>query len=204
MTVGVIIVNVLVFVYELSLPTQVALERFVRTMGVIPYQVVHRFDLTVLPTLFTSMFLHAGFIHLAGNMLFLWIFGNNVEDTLGSLRFAAFYLFCGLSGSALQILVSPDSLAVIIGASGAIAGVLGAYILLFPKAQIETLIFFGYFVRLVRLPAFVFLGLWILLQFISGIASLGIKQVGGVAWFAHIGGFIAGFLLVSLFQKRRR
>jgi membrane associated rhomboid family serine protease len=201
---GFIIANVVVFLYELSLPTQVELERFVFTMGIIPYRVVHRFDLTVLPTLFTSMFLHAGFVHLIGNMLFLWIFGNNVEDILGSLGFTAFYFLCGLCGSALQILVSPNSLAVIIGASGAIAGVLGAYLLLFPKAQIETLVFFGYFVRLVRLPAFLFLGLWILLQFANGIASLGIEQAGGVAWFAHIGGFIAGFLSVSLFPKRRR
>jgi len=197
-----IVANVLVFIYELILPSEEALQGFIYTMGAIPYEVVHSFGPRVAINLLTSIFLHAGFVHIIGNMLFLWIFGNNVEDNMGRLRFAAFYLLCGFGASATQIAVAPSSRVPIIGASGAIAGVLGAYLPLFPHAQIDTLLILGYFIRLVRLPAVLVIGLWVMLQFFSGLASLGIVQAGGVAWFAHIGGFIAGLLLVNIFRRR--
>ncbi len=204
MTVLLIAANVLVFIYELILPSEEALRGFLYTMGAIPYEVLHNFGLRAIVTLLTSIFLHGGFVHIIGNMLFLWIFGNNVEDDMGRLRFAAFYLLCGFGASAAQIAVAPSSRVPIIGASGAIAGVLGAYLLLFPHAQIDTLLILGYFIRLVRLPAILVISLWVMLQFFSGLASLGVVQLGGVAWFAHIGGFIAGLLLVNIFRRRRR
>lgn len=202
-TVALIVANVLVFAYELILPSEEALQSFVYTMGAIPYNVINSFGPRAIINLFTSIFLHAGFVHIVGNMLFLWIFGNNVEDSMGSLRFVAFYLLCGLGASAAQIAIAPNSQIPTIGASGAIAGVLGAYMLLFPHAQIDTLLLLGYFIRLVRLPAILVIGLWIMLQFFNGLASLVVVQTGGVAWFAHIGGFIAGVLLVNIFRRRR-
>lgn len=203
-TVLLIAANVLVFVFELALPSDRALTRFIYTMGVIPYDIVHNLNPALSLTLITSMFLHGGFVHIIGNMLYLWIFGNNVEDNMGSWRFSVFYLLCGLSASAAQIAVAPNSRIPTIGASGAIAGVLGAYLLLFPHAQVETLVTLGYFIRIVRLPAVLVLSFWIVIQLFSGFASLGVPQVGGVAWFAHIGGFMAGVLLVNIFRRRER
>ncbi len=199
-----IAINVLVFLYELALPSPKALYGLVHAMGLVPYRVSRHFSLAVLPTFFTSMFLHAGFVHLLSNMLFLWIFGNNVEDTLGRLPFTLFYFLCGLGAGAVQVAVNPNSLIPTIGASGAISGVLGGYMLLFPRARVYTLLFVGWFIRLVELPAVMVLGLWIALQFLQGLISLGMPQVGGVAWFAHIGGFLTGVLLVKLFPKRQR
>jgi len=206
MTVILIAINVLVFIYELILGPQV--EGFVQSWAIIPYEITHGVDLppaSIQPiylTLITAMFLHGGFVHIAGNMLFLWIFGNNIEDAMGSLRFLVFYLLCGLAAAFAQIAVDPNSQIPNIGASGAIAGVLGAYLLLFPGAEIQTLVFLGFFVRLVRLPALLFLGLWFVLQLFSGVAGLGMEAMGGVAWFAHIGGFIAGLVLINLFRRR--
>jgi len=206
MTVILIAINVLVFIYELILGPQV--EGFVQSWAIIPYEITHGVDLppaSIQPiylTLITAMFLHGGFVHIAGNMLFLWIFGNNIEDAMGSLRFLVFYLLCGLAAAFAQIAVDPNSQIPNIGASGAIAGVLGAYLLLFPGAEIQTLVFLGFFVRLVRLPALLFLGLWFVLQLFSGVAGLGMEAMGGVAWFAHIGGFIAGIVLINIFRRR--
>lgn len=205
-TIALIAVNVLVFIYELILGPQ--LEGFVQSWAIIPYEITHGVDLppaSIQPiylTLITAMFLHGGIVHIAGNMLFLWIFGNNIEDAMGSLRFIVFYLLCGLVAAFAQIAVGPNSDIPNIGASGAIAGVLGAYLLLFPRAEVQTLVFLGFFVRLVRLSALLFLGLWFVLQLFSGVAGLGMEATGGVAWFAHIGGFIAGIVLINIFRRR--
>lgn len=204
-TIGIIALNALVFLHQLSLGE--GSERFVWQMGAIPYELTHLVDTpprayAPLPlTLFTAMFTHGGFLHIGGNMLYLWIFGNNVEDSMGRFRFIIFYLVCGLVASLLHIFTNVGSQVPIIGASGAIAGTLGAYILLFPRARVLTLIFFGWFIRLAWIPAAFFLGFWFLLQVIN--AALAGPAMGGVAWFAHIGGFAAGFSLVKLFVGRR-
>lgn len=151
-------------------------------------------------TVLTSMFLHGGFMHLVGNMLYLWIFGDNVEDAMGPIRFLLFYLLCGVAAALAQIAVDPGSAIPLIGASGAIAGVLAAYFMLFPYARVLTLIPIFFFLRLISVPAVFLLGFWFLLQVISGAGSLG--SGGGVAWFAHIGGFLAGAMLVFLFRRR--
>jgi membrane associated rhomboid family serine protease len=156
-------------------------------------------------TIFTAMFMHGGFLHIIGNMLFLWIFGNNVEDSMGPLRFIAFYLLGGIAAAALQVAVSPDSTAPLIGASGAIAGVLGGYILLYPRARVLTLVFIIFLVTLLELPAMVVLGLWFLQQIYFGAAGLADPTGGaggGVAYFAHIGGFAFGLIFIKLFAKR--
>jgi len=203
-TVTLIATNTGAFLYELLLRSQGELQAFIHSWGVVPYFVVrHSQDLRVLLTLLTAMFLHGGFLHLIGNMLYLWIFGNNVEDTLGAFRFALFYIACGLVGNLVQTAISPNSRVAIVGASGAIAGVLGAYLLLFPQAQIYTLLTLGYVIRIVKLPAVAVLGFWIVVQFMSGLASLGVVQAGGVAWFAHIGGFLTGLALAYPFRGRR-
>ena len=201
-TIGLIVVNVLVFVFELLLPSEGMLDSFAYTWGLIPAELMRLNPLAVL-TVFTSMFIHGGFMHLASNMLYLWIFGDNIEQALGSFRFVVFYLLCGIGAALGQVLVSPSSTVPMIGASGAISGVLGAYLLLFPRAEVETLVLLGYFARLIRLPAVVVLGMWILLQLFSGVLSLGMDATGGVAFFAHIGGFVAGLVFVLLLRRRR-
>ena len=153
-------------------------------------------------TVFSSMFLHGGFFHIAGNMLYLWIFGKNVEDTLGHARFLLFYLTGGVAAAALQTAVAPDSRVPMIGASGAISAVLGAYLLLFPGASVLTLVVFGFFWRVINVPAVLVLGLWIVVQILYGLGSFG--SGGGVAWFAHIGGFFAGMALLFAFRPRSR
>src|SRR4051794_1668269 len=149
-----------------------------------------KIDYPVWVTIFTSMFMHGGWLHIGGNMLFLWIFGDNVEDAMGHVRFLIFYLLAGVGAAAGQILVSPDALTPLIGASGAISGVLAAYLVLFPNARVRVLIFLGFFVTVLALPALVVIGFWIILQFASGYASVGpgTAQTDGVAYFAHIGG----------------
>ncbi|MGQ9494035.1 MAG: rhomboid family intramembrane serine protease [Anaerolineae bacterium] len=201
-TVGIILLNILVFLYELMLPTTRALNSLVYAWGLIPYRLM-QLDVAAILTVFTSMFLHSGFMHLAGNMLYLWIFGDNVESAMGTLRFIVFYLLCGIGAALGQVLVDPRSQIPMVGASGAISGILGAYLFLYPHAEVETLILFGYFARLVRLPALVVLGMWIVTQLLSGVLALGMQATGGVAWFAHIGGFFAGVLLVGLFRRKR-
>lgn len=150
--------------------------------------------------LFTSMFLHGGWMHLIGNMLYLWIFGNNVEDAMGHGRFVAFYLLCGLAAAMAQALPAPDSTVPMIGASGAISGVLGAYLLLHPHARVMVVIPFGFFLHTVYLPAVAVLGIWFFVQIISSLGASGGQ--GGVAWFAHIGGFVAGMALIPFFRYR--
>src|SRR5208337_97498 len=155
-----------------------------------------------LETVFTSMFLHGGFLHVAGNMLYLWIFGDNIEDELGHFRFLLFYLFSGVVAVYAYAMTDSQSMLPMIGASGAISGVLGAYILLFPRAKIHTLLFFGFFWQIVRIPAMFVIGFWIFLQIVSGLLSSGSIQHGGVAWFAHVGGFVAGFVTIKLWLPR--
>jgi membrane associated rhomboid family serine protease len=204
-TYAIILLNVLVFGYEVLLMSsgEELLINFFDVYGMIPEKIVNGENLL---SLFTSMFIHGGFMHIIGNMLYLYIFGNNIEDIMGHKRFILFYLICGIAASALQISVNPHSVIPNIGASGAIAGVLGAYLLVFPKAKVHTLIFFGYFIRWVKLPASFVLGFWFIIQLFSGIGSLGYAMADsvGIAFFAHIGGFVAGALLVFFFSRRRR
>ncbi|HVT19616.1 MAG TPA: rhomboid family intramembrane serine protease [Thermoanaerobaculia bacterium] len=208
--------NVALFAYELSLgprlETRLLAAAFVPARlhvggGLLPALAAVRQGLV---SALVSMFLHGGILHLAGNMLFLWIFGDNVEDRLGHLRFLVFYLVAGLAATGAHAWANPHSQVPAIGASGAISGVLGAYLVLYPRARIVTMIFLGFFIRLVELPAVVFLPIWFLMQFMSGVASLhgapggpGTAD-GGVAWFAHIGGFLAGPLLLFLLDRRPR
>jgi len=152
-------------------------------------------------TLLTSMFVHAGFFHFAGNMLYLWIFGNNVEDSMGRARFAAFYLLSGLGAAVAQTLSNPASQIPMVGASGAVSGVLGAYLLLYPRARVLTLIPLGFFSQLVEIPAMIVLGFWILVQLANGLLTFNYEG-GGVAWFAHIGGCAVGMALLGLFKPR--
>jgi membrane associated rhomboid family serine protease len=160
-----------------------------------------------LETLISAMFLHANLIHLGGNMLFLWIFGNNVEDRLGHVLYLFFYLLAGIAGSLLQVLIDPTSTTPNVGASGAISGVLGAYLLWFPRARVVALVFLGIFITLLRLPAWIFIGYWAGLQILLGLAGLAASaggQSGGVAYFAHIGGFLTGLAVGLLYWRRGR
>ena len=149
------------------------------------------------------MFMHGGIFHLAGNMLYLWIFGNNIEDKLGHVRFIFFYIFCGITAAYAHAIINPQSLVPMVGASGAISGVLGAYLLLFPRALVHTLVFLGFFVTVVKIPALIVIGFWVIIQFINGLISTSLIQEGGVAWFAHIGGFIVGLFTIKLWVMGR-
>jgi membrane associated rhomboid family serine protease len=157
----------------------------------------------VVLTLFTSMFMHGGLLHIGGNMLYFWIFGNNIEERLGHLRFIFFYLFCGVFAAYAHALSAPHSEMPMIGASGAISGVLGAYALLFPTARVHTIVFFGFFIQVIRIPALIVIGFWAIIQFVSGLITQGILHQGGTAWFAHVGGFLAGLLTIKLWLPRR-
>lgn len=200
-----IAINIAVFLHEikLALINPKAYLSFIYTYGVIPAEIASG---RRLHTLLTSMFVHGGIVHLLGNMLYLYIFGNNVEDVLGKLRFILFYILCGIAGATLQILMNPYSTVPNIGASGAISGILGAYLVLFPRARIYTVVFLGWFITTTTIPAIFFLGFWFILQLFSGIGSLSYlyQNVGGVAYFAHIGGFIAGMILIKVMKKKRR
>jgi membrane associated rhomboid family serine protease len=203
-TVGLILVNCFVFYHQLTLNLP-ASQRFIFQWGAIPYQIVHGevlYGPGLFPpvlTLFSAMFLHGGFLHLIGNMLYLWIFGNNIEDTLGHFRFLIFYLLAGIGAALTQVFSDPQSTTPMIGASGAVAGVLGAYLLLFPHARILTLMFIFIFIRMIRIPALIVLGFWFLVQLLS--VTSGFET--GVAFFAHIGGFVAGLILVKVFQPQK-
>jgi hypothetical protein len=196
-----IFLNVAVFAYELFLNSRNQLESFLYAYALIPKDVVRG---SAVHTLITSMFLHGGLMHVLGNMLYLHIFGNNVEDIMGKTRFVIFYLLSGLAASALQIVVNPSSGVPNLGASGAIAGVLGAYLVAFPRARVHCIVIFGFFIKWVVLPAVVVLFFWFVLQLLSGLGSLSYSTAdsGGVAYFAHIGGFLAGIFLVNIFRKR--
>jgi membrane associated rhomboid family serine protease len=209
-TVLLIAANVLVFFFELSLGDR--LSAFVMSAAFVPARLTEGGlglgDLgTGLESALVSMFLHGGWSHILGNMLFLWIFGDNVEDRLGHFRSLVFYLLCGYAATFAHLWANPGSTVPAIGASGAISGVLGAYLFLYPQARIQTLVFFGFFARFIYIPAWVYLPIWFLIQFFSGIASLGVaggQAGGGVAFFAHIGGFIAGPLLLFILGGGRR
>lgn len=204
---GIIALNTLVFLYELTL-SPYALNRFFLTWGFVPRRL---FLGTAVPhalmTLFTSMFLHGGWLHFIGNMWFLYIFGDNVEDRMGSQRFLIFYLLSGVAAALLQGILSPASRVPLIGASGAISGVLGAYFLFYPYAGVITWVPLGFFLYTIELPAVLYLGLWFLMQFYSGLFSLALPQgaqAGGVAWWAHIGGFLFGLIVARWFVPKRR
>jgi len=205
-TVGLIAACVVVFLWQVSLG-EAGYRRAVYALGFVPAVLFGEAalppGLAVVPpvmTLLTSMFLHGGLWHLAGNMLYLWIFGNNVEDAMGHGRFVAFYLVSGLAAALAQALADPGSTVPMIGASGAVSGVLGAYLLLYPHARVLVLIPLGFFSQLVRVPAVWVLGLWFLIQIVSSLAAE--PGRGGVAWYAHIGGFVAGMVLIPLFKRR--
>ncbi len=204
-TLALIAANVGIFFYQL-LGGAENFQHFTLSFAVVPTAFL---DAPLAPKqhtlVFTSMFLHGGFLHLAGNMLFLWIFGNNVEDYFGHIRFALFYLACGVAGAMAHILTHPGSTVPIVGASGAISGVLGAYFLLFPRARVLTLVPIFFFFYFIELPAYFFLGVYILLQILYGLPSLMGTQTAapGIAWLAHIGGFSAGIALLIIIRRRR-
>ena len=192
----------LAFFYTLDRPTRGAAQRLILMYGVIPAQFTGHapsFPAALPLRLLTSVFLHGGWLHIAGNMLFLWVFGDNVEDAMGHGPFLLFYLVCGVAASLLHILTHPLSTDPTIGASGAIAGVLGAYLILYPRARVLSVVWLWIFLRFVWTPAIFFLPVWILFQLVAGLASLGGSQAGGVAFWAHIGGFLSGMTLVRLF-----
>ena len=217
-TYGLIVANILIFIYELTLaPPQ--LQQFLQTWAIVPRELTASFSggspISPLPewiTLFSSQFLHGGFLHIAGNMLFLWIFGNNIEDRLGHVKYLIFYLACGALAGLTQWFFSAYSTTPSLGASGAIAGVMGAYILRFPQAKVLTLLPLGIVLIPIRVPAFFFLGFWFLQQAFYGVATLeaqtniGMNQ-GGVAYWAHAGGFVFGAILgplLGLFSSERK
>ena len=206
-TLALIVANTLVFLYEVQLGP--AVRELIARFALIPAEVTSSvtygtasLSATVAP-FFTSMFLHGGWVHLIGNMWFLWIFGDNVEDTLGSFRYLLFYLACGLGAAAAHVLLQPASPAPTLGASGAIAGILGAYAVLFPGARVVTLVPIFFFLQIIELPAVVVLGMWFVLQLFSGSFALASAMGGGTAWWAHIGGFAAGALLILIARPRR-
>jgi membrane associated rhomboid family serine protease len=215
-TIGLVVACLVVFAWELGLQVSGgddALGAFVTTWGVVPADLTAAWSSGAVltaetATLITSQFLHGGWLHLLGNLLFLWIFSNNIEDDLGRLAFLLFYLGGGAVAALTQVAIDPASTAPMIGASGAIAAVLGGYIVLYPRARITSLVFLGFFYQLIDVPAVVVLGFWFVLQLIDGLASLGFAGAdGGVAFFAHIGGFLAGVvaarLLLALRRRRR-
>ncbi|OGW54079.1 MAG: rhomboid family intramembrane serine protease [Nitrospirae bacterium RBG_19FT_COMBO_55_12] len=202
-TVLLIVVNTAVFLYGALLGKQ-SEEMFVASFSLVPARLFFPDAapggaITAWVTIFTSMFLHGGSLHIAGNMLYLWIFGNNIEDAMGRMRFVFFYLLSGVAAAFSHALSNTASIVPMIGASGAISGVLGAYLLLYPRARVLTLMVFGFFVRRVEIPAMFVLGFWFVFQFLSALVSPG--SGGGIAWYAHIGGFIAGMVLIGIFKR---
>jgi rhomboid family protein len=191
-TTAIILVNALVFFMELA-----GGDAFVKQWSVIPAEIVagrHRF------TIMTAMFMHAGWIHIVGNMVFLWAFGPEIEEAMGRPRYLAFYLLSGLAASVAQIAAMPGSTVPNLGASGAIAGVMGAFLITYPRDQIRTLILFGWFTRITVIPAALLIGLWFLIQLVSQIGAMADVQTGGVAYVAHVGGFIFGAVTARLFE----
>ncbi len=218
-TYAIVACNALAWFYWQGAGMEPALSTSVCRLGLIPGELLQRVpagtqfpvgpgavcvtgDTSTWPTAITSMFLHGGWFHLIGNMWFLWIFGNNVEDAMGHLRFVGFYLLCGLAAAGLQIATNPESAVPMVGASGAIGGVMGAYVLLYPRVHVHMLIFIGFYITTIAVPAFLMLGYWFLLQFLGGLGTLG-AQGGGVAFWAHIGGFAAGAILIAFFRNPR-
>ena len=201
-----IAICVLIFIIQFSAAPPIT-QQITYSFGLIPAVLnnfaslpgeVHRVSAEM--TLLTSMFLHGGFMHLAGNMLYLWIFGNNIEDCMGHVKFILFYVLCGIAAAYAQVFFNPDSTIPMVGASGAISGVLGAYLLVYPKAHVLVLIPLGFIMQTIRLPAVVVLSLWFAIQIISSLNAE--PGTPGVAWYAHIGGFVAGCALIPLFKSR--
>ncbi len=199
-------INLAIFFWEAQLSSQGRLDAFLKLYALVPAAffsdpVMH------IPTIFTAMFLHGGWAHVLGNMWFLYVFGDNVEDNLGSLSYLVFYLLVGAGAAAVQLVSNPQSVLPMIGASGAIAGVLGAYFVLYPKARVLTFFIFIFFIRFIEIPAFFYLGIWFLMQAVNGVGSISAMatrgDTGGVAWWAHAGGFASGFILIPFFKKRR-
>ncbi len=193
-TIGLVVANLLVFGHEILLGPQA--PGFIRTYGFVPADLLQKPQ-----TLISSMFIHGGVLHIVGNMLYLWIFGDNIESAFGHIRFLMMYVFFGVVGTLAHALSGPGSTVPMVGASGAVAGVLGAYILLYPRARVLTVIFFGFFVRLIWIPAVWVLGLWIVLQVIQALPGIN-RGASDVAFFAHVGGFAVG-VLVALPSMRR-
>ncbi len=216
-TVGIIAANVLVWLFIQGMGSPEPLVRSVCDLGLVPGELLRTakpgsgvelapglFCVVETPhysTLLTSMFTHGGWLHLIGNMVFLWVFGNNIEDVMGHGRFIVFYLLCGVAAAGAQMLITPNSIVPMVGASGAISGVLGAYLLLYPRVRVHTLLFLGFYATTVALPAYLMLGYWIFLQLLGGLGSLSGVDRGGAAFFAHIGGFAAGLALIRLFAS---
>lgn len=211
MNILLILANIAVFVYQVRLGS--GIESFIYRFGTIPWEITHFQELpglqwefrTIFPnilTLVTSMFLHGGVLHLLGNLLYLWIFGDNVEALVGHWRYLLFYLLCGIIATLTHITMEPNSTIPMIGASGAISGILGSYFISFPRARVHVLLVFFFLFRVVRVSALFVLGFWFLLQVLNGFGTLGIRSGGGVAWFAHIGGFVAGMFLILFFKRK--
>jgi membrane associated rhomboid family serine protease len=205
LTITLIAANTTVFMLQVLFPADTRQIAF--SYGAIPHFLL-TFK-TVQPihpvlTVFTSMFMHGGLLHLVTNMLYLWIFGNNIEDKLGYGRFIIFYLLSGIAAAYSHAISNPVSMIPMIGASGAVSGILGAYLILFPHAKIHTLIFLGFFIQVVRLPAVIVISFWVVIQFVNGLLSKGLVNQGGVAWFAHIGGFVFGLAIIKLLLKTKK
>jgi membrane associated rhomboid family serine protease len=218
-TVGIVALNVLAWVVIEGLGVERSVISAVCNYGLIPAEVLQRVPpgagVEMAPgvfcavdagpqywTILTSMFMHGGWMHLIGNMVFFWVFGNNIEDAMGHIRFLVFYVTCGVAAAAAQVAISPNSTVPMVGASGAISGVLGAYLMLYPRVRVHALLPLGFYITTVSLPAYVMLGYWILLQLLGSLPQLGNQQGGGTAFMAHIGGFVAGLVLIRLFAKR--
>lgn len=213
-TIGIIAFNVAIFLYQISMsPAQ--LNSFFGRYALFPGAITAELfgGAQIAPsdmlrpaflTVFTSMFLHGGLLHIAGNMLYFWVFGNNIEDTFGSIKFIAFYLLSGIGAAAAHIASAPNAMIPTIGASGAIAGVLASYLVMYPRVRIVTVVPVFFFITFIRVPALIFIGLWFVLQALQGTASLGASSGAGVAWFAHIGGFAVGLILTLVFMPKGR
>jgi len=203
-TIGIISANILIFIWQVF--SEGGLKESIFAYGAVPHNILtFKTQQTVNPflTVFSSMFMHAGLLHLGFNMLYLWIFGNNIEDKLGHVRFSFFYIFCGIISAYAYAITEPNSYIPMVGASGAVSGILGAYILLFPRAMVHTVLILGFFITIVKIPALIVIGFWAIIQIVSGLMSTGIEDKGGVAWFAHIGGFLIGLLTIKLWLPRR-
>lgn len=202
MTYGLIAINVLVFLWEMSL-SEAQLQQAFMELAAVPANITAApFSLETFLDIVRSMFLHGGYEHIAGNMLYLWLFGDNIEDRLGWIMYLVFYFVCGFAATIAQVMIDPTSTIPMVGASGAIAGVLGGYLVMYPGVRVRGLVFFGSFGRMAEMPAIIVLGFWFVLQLFSGFASLGPETTsGGVAFFAHIGGFIAGLVLIFIFMQ---
>jgi len=211
-TILLILGNIAVFVYQYKLGNTV--QAFIFKFGAIPWEITHfqeyahsswsyRSPIPNFLTLFSSMFIHGGILHILGNMLYLWIFGDNVEALVGHGRFLVFYILCGLVAALSHVMIDPNSTIPMVGASGAISGILGAYFIRFPRAKVHLLVIFFFIFRVIRVSALWVLGFWFLFQVLRGLTAMQV-QGGGVAWFAHIGGFLAGLILVFFFEKSGR